>query len=104
MLPNIWAVHHNPDHFKNPFEFRPERFICDDGSFKKDQRVIPFSVGPRYCLGEQLARMEIFLFLTSIVQHFEVRADPYHFLPSFNGGVFGLTNVPQFFKVSFIQR
>jgi len=36
----------------------------------------PFSVGPRHCLGEQLARMEVFMFLVGMVQKFEFLPDP----------------------------
>ena len=38
--------------------------------------MIPFWVGPRHCLGEQLARMEIFIFLVSLVQRFKFLPDP----------------------------
>nr|XP_039258464.1 cytochrome P450 2U1-like [Styela clava] len=61
--PDIWAVHFYSKYFENPEEFRPERFIDDDGEFIKSNHVIPFSVGPRHCVGEQLARIEIFIFL-----------------------------------------
>lgn len=75
-----------------------------DGKFKIDQRVIPFSIGPRMCLGEQLARMEIFLFLTGLVQRFELCADPSKPLPNFNDGVLGFAYVPNEFSVSFKPR
>lgn len=60
-------------------------------------------MGPRYCLGEQLAKAELFLFLTSIVQRFEVKGDTSS-LPSFDEGVFGAAYVPKYFEVSFIPR
>lgn len=104
VLPNIWAVHHDPENFDNPSEFKPERFIDEQGKFNKDSKVIPFSIGPRYCLGEQLARMEIFLFLISIVQRFEVRSDPSSPLPTIHESNLGLADVPKLFDVSFIPR
>lgn len=104
ILPNLWAVHHDPENFENPHDFVPERFINSDGKFKKDPRVIPFSIGPRFCLGEHLARMEVFLFLTSLVQRFQICADPSKPLPAFNDGIFGFAYVPNKFSVSFKPR
>ena len=48
----------------------------EQGNFIKSNHVIPFSVGPRHCLGEQLARMEVFIFLAGMVQKFEFLPDP----------------------------
>ncbi|CAK8671316.1 unnamed protein product [Clavelina lepadiformis] len=75
VAPNIWAVHNDSEYWKEPEKFQPERFINDKGEFVASSHVIPFSVGPRYCLGEQLARMEVFLFLVSMVQKFEFSPD-----------------------------
>lgn len=103
VLPNIWAVHHDPEYFKNPGEFNPDRFIDGEGNLINDPRVMPFSLGPRYCLGEQLAKVELFLFLSSIIQRFEVQGDR-STLPSFHEGVVGIAYVPKYFEVSFISR
>jgi len=45
--------------------------LDDQGKFVHSNYVIPFTVGPRRCLGEQLALMEIFVFLAGMVQKFE---------------------------------
>uniref|UniRef100_H2YS91 Uncharacterized protein n=1 Tax=Ciona savignyi TaxID=51511 RepID=H2YS91_CIOSA len=73
---NLWAVHNNPDVWDEPNKFKPERHLDDKGNFVQSNHVIPFSVGPRHCLGEQLARMEIFIYLVSLVQKFEFLPDP----------------------------
>jgi len=72
----LWAVHNDPKLWDEPKKFKPERHLDSDGNFIKSKHVIPFSVGPRYCLGEQLAKMELFLFLTSMVQKFEFLPNP----------------------------
>ncbi|XP_078485023.1 cytochrome P450 2D27-like [Ciona intestinalis] len=76
LLCNLWAVHNDPDLWDEPSKFKPERHLDEKGNFVQSKHVIPFSVGPRHCLGEQLARMEIFIFLVSMVQKFEFLPDP----------------------------
>ncbi|GMR49548.1 hypothetical protein PMAYCL1PPCAC_19743, partial [Pristionchus mayeri] len=67
--------------FENPDEFRPERYIAEDGkTLRKDllDRTIPFSIGKRACAGEGIARVELFLGLTSTFQHFRISPRPGH--------------------------
>ena len=62
--------------------------------------MIPFSVGPRHCLGEQLARMEVFTFLVGLVQKFEFMPDPdSDELPLLNEEVVGLASVATPYKI-----
>lgn len=69
---NLWAVHHNPDYWgEDADEFRPERFLTEDGkTFKKMEHYMPFSIGKRACPGEPLAKVELFLYFTAILQRF----------------------------------
>jgi len=74
---NLYGVHYDPEIWKDPKEFRPERFLSPDGkTFVKNEALIPFSTGKRICFGEPLAKMEIFYFLTNVFQKFNVTADP----------------------------
>ncbi|XP_039258455.2 cytochrome P450 2B2-like [Styela clava] len=105
IVPNIWAVHNDPKYFENPREFRPERFLDRDGKFCKSNHVIPFSIGLRRCMGEPLARMALFVFLTGIIQKLKVLPDPVKPLPSFDGDVkFIITYEPPQFDVVFERR
>ena len=52
--------------------FRPERFLDSFGCCKKDERLVPFSTGKRQCLGETLAKAELFLFFTSLLAVFDI--------------------------------
>ena len=56
------------EHWENGSNFDPERFLNEDGTLRKDEHLIPFSMGKRVCLGETLARTELFLFFTGILQ------------------------------------
>jgi len=71
-MSNIWHVHNDPDLWPDLRRFDPERYLDENGRFVKSDKVIPFSIGPRSCLGENLARIEIFLFIVSILQKFKV--------------------------------
>ena len=73
VLFNIDSIFTNPNCFENPMLFDPQRFLDADGRVVNPKEWIPFSLGRRVCLGEAVARMELFLFLTSLIQHFDFR-------------------------------
>merc|ERR1712136_275488 len=76
VLSNIYAIHHNEKMWKEPHKFDPTRHLNDQGEFILSNQIIPFGIGPRHCLGEQLAKMEVFIFVSALVQHFEFLPDP----------------------------
>ncbi|XP_076801221.1 cytochrome P450 2C20-like isoform X1 [Clavelina lepadiformis] len=75
-IPNIWAVHHDPDYWSpDPGIFRPGRHLDENGCFVSSERVIPFSIGRRACIGSHLARMEFLLALACIFSRFRLCLD-----------------------------
>ena len=87
----------------NTPEFRPKRWISSDGKFQKNEAFIGFSMGPRVCLGESLARSELFLFLASIIQRFTFRMVDPNNPPSLEGKQ-GITFSPRMFDVIIDSR
>ncbi|CDQ66178.1 unnamed protein product [Oncorhynchus mykiss] len=67
VLPLLSSVLVDPKLFKNPDEFDPENFLDENGCFKKNGF---FAFGVAVCLGEALARVDLFLFFTSLLQRF----------------------------------
>ncbi|XP_059139981.1 cytochrome P450 2U1-like [Physella acuta] len=92
ILPNLDSVMLSEDVWQDPHQFRPERFLQEGKLIKKDE-FIPFSIGSRSCLGENIATMELFLFITTILQKFNIVAKDAHHLPPLEGR-FGLSCSP----------
>ncbi|XP_031756601.1 cytochrome P450 2J6 isoform X1 [Xenopus tropicalis] len=103
IITDLSSVHYDKTHWKYPHEFNPENFLNENGELIKTEAFLPFSAGPRVCLGENLARMEIFLFFTAMLQHFEFHwPDPTS--PPDLRPVFGLSQAPKHYKMRIVSR
>ncbi|PSN36025.1 Cytochrome P450 306a1 [Blattella germanica] len=102
VVPLQWAVHMDPEHWPEPECFRPERFLKDDGGFNKPEAFIPFQTGKRMCVGEELARMLLFLFGASIVHRFFV--SPPDGVKVDLEGICGITLIPKTQKLVYKHR
>ncbi|KAL3979392.1 pogo transposable element with ZNF domain [Sarotherodon galilaeus] len=76
VFPLLISVLHDPNEWERPHSFYPAHFLDKEKKFVKRDAFIPFSAGRRVCLGESLARMELFLFFTTLLQHFRFTPAP----------------------------
>ncbi|KAH8373324.1 hypothetical protein KR009_000622 [Drosophila setifemur] len=102
ILIGLRSVHLDAQHWGDPLEFRPDRFVDPAGKCFKDEYFMPFGLGRRRCLGDALARACIFSFLVRIVQNFHIilpagETPSMVLLP-------GITLTPKPYKVKFVNR
>ena len=103
---NLYSVMHDPRVFRDPTHFNPEaNFPLNDTETKNRSldNFVPFGFGKRSCIGESLARKELFLFFAGILQHFEVLPDPDNASPPESLGTYGLIRSPLPFKLLFVK-
>ncbi|XP_054926489.2 cytochrome P450 3A8-like [Dermacentor andersoni] len=50
----LYAMHHDPEYFPDPFVFRPERFMGENATNIRPYTYLPFGAGPRNCVGMRL--------------------------------------------------
>ena len=91
----------DPANFESPETFRPERFLSEDGTeVVKPEAFIPFSVGQRACMGDQLAEKELFLIVSSLIHNFDIGySSKSEASPPTLRGVAGITVHPESFEI-----
>ncbi|XP_028459099.1 cytochrome P450 1B1 [Perca flavescens] len=101
---NQWSINHDPTVWSHPESFDPERFLDPNGALNKNltTNVLIFSLGKRRCIGEQLSKVQLFLFTALIGHQCHITADParpvtldYHY---------GLTLKPHPFSIAVSLR
>ncbi|XP_077785804.1 cytochrome P450 2J5-like [Podarcis muralis] len=70
IFPDLRSVLLDPTRWETPAEFNPNHFLDKDGQFVNREEYLPFGAGARICLGMQMAKIEIFIFLTSLLRAF----------------------------------
>ncbi|KAM7366692.1 hypothetical protein PAMP_016107 [Pampus punctatissimus] len=103
VLVNMWSIHHDPQHWDKPDLFSPDRYLDNQGQRVTPSCFLPFGAGPRVCVGESLARLELFLFLSSLLQRMSFRLPDGISPPNLQGRL-GVVLQPLPYKVVVLPR
>lgn len=100
---SLFSVLCDPDHWGDPEVYRPERFLDSNGKFVKDDWMINFGSGKRFCIGEAMARSILFIFAATFLQEFSVSIPKEDPRPSTVPQP-GFTSAPYPFRINLKQR
>ncbi|XP_078681656.1 steroid 17-alpha-hydroxylase/17,20 lyase-like [Branchiostoma floridae x Branchiostoma belcheri] len=101
---NLWAIHHDERHWTDPATFNPARFLDPKtGQLVRGGSFLPFLAGCRGCLGESMAKAELFLFTARILRDFRLEL-PHGVSPPSLQGRYGVVMAPERFNICFRPR
>ncbi|XP_070398849.1 cytochrome P450 2K1 [Nothobranchius furzeri] len=76
VVPLLTSVLCDESEWETPYSFNPFHFLDKEGKFIRRDAFMPFLAGRRACVGEGLAKMELFLFFASLLQNFSFSPPP----------------------------
>ncbi|XP_072852416.2 cytochrome P450 2J2 [Pogona vitticeps] len=103
VIADLQSVLLDPNQWETPHEFNPNHFLDKDGNFMAREEFLPFGAGSRVCLGEALAKMELFLFFTHLLRAFQFKLPDGAKKPSIEPR-FGFVLRPHPYKICAIPR
>lgn len=68
---NYTWLNNNPALWKNPNKFDPENFF-KDGKLINQDKMATFSVGRRACVGESMAKVDMYIFFANWIKDFQI--------------------------------
>ncbi|XP_078611614.1 cytochrome P450 2D6-like [Branchiostoma floridae x Branchiostoma japonicum] len=96
VLVNVWGMGMDPALWRLPGTFDPTRFLDGEGKLAVPEYFKPFLVGRRACIGSQLAKMQLLLYITTILQRFSLRVPEGATPPSLDGNLGVILQCPSF--------
>ncbi|KAM4655532.1 cytochrome P450 2J1-like [Amazona ochrocephala] len=100
-MTSLTSIMFDKNVWETPDTFNPEHFL-DNGQYSRREAFLPFSAGKRACPGEQLARTELFIFFTALLQKFTFQA-PEAAMLTF-AFTLSLTRCPKPFRICALPR
>ena len=100
---NLSKFMNDPNDFPNPRQFDPTRFIDENNKIKRFDKLVPFGIGKRICMGESLAKNELFIFFTRTFQRISVNVIPGS-EPNPEEFIAGITRIPKPFPAKISAR
>ena len=76
LLISPYTLHHNPTLFPDPEEFDPDRWVPDRARTTPRGALLPFGLGPRKCVGDQFALVEMAVIVATVVSRWQLRPVP----------------------------
>lgn len=76
VIPNVYLAHRNPSYWPNPEGFDPDRFLEGESEKRPRFAYLPFGGGPRQCIGNSFALLEMKLALAIVLQRLELALPP----------------------------
>ncbi|MGC2655765.1 MAG: cytochrome P450, partial [Mycobacterium sp.] len=74
LIAGVYAVHRDPRLWENPLRFDPDRFSAPNSATRNRWQYLPFGAGPRSCIGDHFAMLEITLALATILRRTDIRS------------------------------
>jgi cytochrome P450 len=72
----VYGAHHAPRYWESPESFEPERFIKANEKLRTPFTYIPFGGGPRVCIGNQYAMLQILMILSDLLRRYDFQLTP----------------------------
>ena len=98
---NLHTVMHDDKLWKHPDQFSPENFLDSDGKFVNNEGFLPYGLGPRICVGQTLADLELKIVMCEFIRRFKITSANEI---DFEKKVQGLTCSPEAYEYTFVPR
>lgn len=72
----VYGAHHAPRYWKNPENFEPERFAKEEMKLRTPFTFLPFGGGPRVCIGQHYAMLQILMILSELIRRYDFQLVP----------------------------
>ncbi|BFF98995.1 probable cytochrome P450 4d20 [Drosophila madeirensis] len=68
----LYLAHRDAEHFPDPLAFKPERFLHADSEDRETFAYVPFSAGPKNCIGQKFAMLEMKALISKVLRCYEL--------------------------------